>query len=85
MLRQICHNPTTSFPLGIGLTEQHKLAAFAYMLYIAIGYKNKENMKVAVSNINIKIHQLFYKQCILGVRVNIVQLEIFVDLTRTCF
>ena len=42
-------------------------------------------MKVAVSNINIKIHQLFSKQQILGVRVAIVQRKISMDLTQTCF
>ena len=40
---------------------------------IAIDYKNKANIKVAASNINIKIHQLFSKQWIPGVRVTIVQ------------
>ena len=58
------------------------MAASANMFYIAIDYKNKTNMKVAASNINTKIHQLFYKQWILGVRVTIVQRKISVDLTR---
>ena len=47
--------------------------ASASMFYIEIDYKNKTNMKVAASNINIKIHQLFSKQQILGVRMMIVQ------------
>ena len=37
------------------------MAASGNMFYIAIGYKHKANMKVAASNINIKIHQLFSK------------------------
>ena len=67
------------------LREQHPMAASANMFYIAICYKNKANMKVAVSNINIKIHQLFSDQRILGVRVTIAQRKISVDLTRICF
>ena len=35
------------------------MAASTSMFYIAIYYKNEPNMKVAVSNVNIKIHQLF--------------------------
>ena len=58
--------------LGEHLTK----AASASMFYIAIDYKNKANMKVAASNINIKIHQLFSKQRILGVRVITAQWEI---------
>ena len=65
--------------LGEHLTK----AASASMFYIAIDYKNKANMKVAASNINIKIHQLFSKQRILGVRVTIAQRKISGDLTRT--
>ena len=42
------------------------------------------NMKIAANNINIKIHQLFSKQRILGVSVTIEQWKISVDLTRTC-
>ena len=45
----------------------------ASMFYITIDYENKPNMKVAASNVNIKIHQLFSKQRILGVRVTIAQ------------
>ena len=69
---------------GTSLRE-HTMAASANMFYIAIGYKNRANMKVAASNINIKIHQLFSEQRILGVRVTIAQRKISVDLTRTCF
>ena len=42
------------------------MAASASMFYIAIDYENELNMKVAASNVNIKIHQLFSKQRILG-------------------
>ena len=56
----------------------------ADMFYIAIDYKNKPFMKVAASNINIKIHQLFSKQWILGVCVTIAQRKTSGDLTRTC-
>ena len=55
------------------------------MSYIAIGYKNQANMKVAAGNINIKIHQLFSELRILGVRATIVQRKISVDLIRPCF
>ena len=61
------------------------MAASANMFYIAIGYKNKANMKVAASNITIKIRQMFFEQWILGVCMTIVQRKISVDLTRTCF
>ena len=39
--------------------KEHTMVASANMFYIAIGYKNKTNMKVAASNINIKIRQCF--------------------------
>ena len=55
------------------------------MFYIAIDYENETYMEVAASNINIKIHQLFSKQPILGVHVTIVQRKISGDLTQTCF
>ena len=42
-------------------------------------------MKVVASDINIKMHQLFSKQRILGVRMIMVQRIISGDLTRTCF
>ena len=64
--------------------REHTMAASA-MFYIAIGYKNKANMKVAASNINIKIRQMFSEQRILGVCMTTVQRKISVDLTRTCF
>ena len=43
---------------GATLEENLMMAAFANMFYIAIDYKSKTYMKVAASNINIKIHQL---------------------------
>ena len=64
--------------------REHTMAASA-LFYIAIGYKNKVNMKVAASNITIKIRQMFFEQWILGVCMTIVQRKISVDLTRTCF
>ena len=54
--------------------------AASAMFYIAIGYKNKANMKVAASNINIKIHQMFSEQRILGVCMTIVKRKISVEL-----
>ena len=68
---------------GTAFREHHTMATSANMFYITIGYKNKAKMKVAASNVNIKIHQLFSEQRILGVRVTIVQREICVNLTRT--
>ena len=38
------------------LAEHLTMAASASMYYIAIDYKNEPNMKVAASNVNIKIH-----------------------------
>ena len=37
------------------------------MFFIGIDYKNKTNMKVAASNINIKMSQLFSKQHVTSV------------------
>ena len=65
------------------LAERLTMAAPASMFYIAIDFKNKQNMKVAASNINIKIHQPFSKQRILGVRVTNVQRKTSGDLTQT--
>ena len=57
------------------------MAASANTFYIKIDYKNKINMKLVASNINIKImdvkiYELFSKQQILGVHVNIAQRKI---------
>ena len=62
------------------------MAASAKMFNIAVDYKNKTYMRVASSNININIHQLFSKQRVLGVRVTTdAQREISWDLTQTFF
>ena len=66
------------------LGEHLTVAVSGSMFYIANEYKNKTNMKVAARNINIKIHQLFSKQRILDVHINIVAQKISGDLTRTC-
>ena len=58
---------------GMTLAEHLTMAASASMFYIAIDYENEPNMKVAASNVNIKIHQLLFKQRVLGVRVTIAQ------------
>ena len=63
------------------LGEHFTMAASANMFYIAIDYKNKI---VAANKIIIKIHQLFSKQRILGIRVTIVQRKISGDVARTC-
>ena len=55
------------------------------MFNIAIDDKNKTNLKVVTSNINIKIHQLFSKHRIFGVPVAILQQKISGDLKRSCF
>ena len=68
---------------GMTLAEHLTMAASASMFYIAIDYENELNMKVAASNVNIKIHQLFFKQRIFGVRVTIAQRKTSGDLTRT--
>ena len=69
---------------GMTLRKRIMMAASASIFYIAIDCKNKINMKVAASNISIKIHQLFSKQRILGVRVTIARWKISRDLKRTC-
>ena len=71
-----------TFSMTLG--EHLMMAASASMFSIAIDHKNRPNMKVAASNTNIKIHQLFSKQRILGVRVTIAQRKTSRDLTRTC-
>ena len=58
---------------GITLAEHLTKAASVNMFYFTIDYENETNMKVAASNVNIKIHQLFFKKRILGVRLNIAQ------------
>ena len=58
---------------GMTLAKQLTMAASASVFYIAIQYENEPNIKVAANNVNIKIHQLFFKQRVLGVRVTIAQ------------
>ena len=58
--------------LGKDLT----MAASASIFYIAIDYKNKTNMTVATSKLNIKTHRLFSRQQILGVCLTVSQLKI---------
>ena len=48
-------------PFGMTLVEHLTMAASASMFYIAIKHENELNMKVAGSNVNIKIHRLFFK------------------------
>ena len=68
---------------GMTLAEHLTMAASASMFYIAINYENELNMKVAASNLNIKIHKLFSKQQILDVRETIARRKISGGLTRT--
>ena len=70
---------------GATLGDNFMMAPSANTFYTAIDYENKTYMEVAASNINIKIHQLFCKQWILGARVTVLQRKISEDLTRTCF
>ena len=63
------------------LVELLMMAASANIFHFAIDYENEPNMKVAASNVNIKIHQLFSKQQILGVRVTIAQRKTLGGLT----
>ena len=49
---------------------------FCSMFYIAIDYENKTNMEVAATSVNIKMHQLFSTQQIIGVCVTITQQQI---------
>ena len=69
---------------GMTLAEHLTMAASANMFYFAIDYENEPNMKVAASNVNIKMHQLLSKQWILGVRVTIVHRKTSGDLTQIC-
>ena len=47
------------------------MAASTSMFYIAFNYENELSMKVAASNVNVKIHKLFSKRQIVGVRETI--------------
>ena len=68
---------------GMTLAEHLTMAASANIFHFAIGYENEPSMKVAASNVNTKIHQLFYKQRILGVGVTIAQRKTSGGVTRT--
>ena len=68
---------------GMTLGEHLTMAASANMFYYATDYENELNMKVAGSNVNIKIHQLFSKQRIVGVCGTVAQWETLGGLTRT--
>ena len=68
---------------GMTLAEHLTISASANMFYFAIDYENEPNMKVAASNVNIKINQLFFKQRILSVHVVITQWKTSGGLTRT--
>ena len=65
----------------MALGEHLTMSASASIFFIATDHKNKT---AAGSNINTKIHQLFSKQRILGVRVTIGQQTFSGNLTRTC-
>ena len=45
---------------GMTLADHPTKAASANMFYFAVDYENEPNVKVAASNVNIKIHQLFF-------------------------
>ena len=55
------------------LAEHFTMAASANTFYFANDYENEPNMKVAAGNVNTQIHQLYFKQRILGARVTIAQ------------
>ena len=63
---------------GMTSAEHVTMAASANMFYFAIDYENERNMKVAASNVNIKIHQRIF-----GIRVTIAQWKTLGGLTRT--
>ena len=66
------------------LAEHLTMATSASMFHIAIDYKNEPNMKVAASNLKIKINLFFSKQRIPGIHVSIGHWKTLGDLTRTC-
>ena len=67
----------------MSFAEHLTMAASANMFYFATDYENKLNVKVAASNVNIKIHQLFFKQRVFGVHVTIARRKTSGGLTRT--
>ena len=68
---------------GMTLAEHFTMAASANMFYFEIDYENEPSMKVVTRNVNIKRHQLFFKQRVFGVRVTIAQRKTSGGLTRT--
>ena len=68
---------------GITLAEHFMMAGSTSMFYIAINYENELYMKVAASNVNIKIYHLFSKQRIPGVLETTAQRKTSGALTRT--
>ena len=58
---------------GTTLEKDLTMAAYAYMFLSPLTVRIKRNTKIATSNINIKIFQLFPKQLIVGFRVIILQ------------
>ena len=68
---------------GMTSAEHLAMAASANVFYFANYYQNEQNMIVAASNVNIKIHQLLFKQRIFAVRVTIAQRKTSGGLTRT--
>ena len=65
------------------LAEHLTMTPSPNMVYFATDYENEVNMKVAASNVNIKIIQLLLKQRIFGVRVAIAQRKTSGGLTQT--
>ena len=68
---------------GITLAEHLMIAASASLFCTAINYENELNLKVAASNVNVKMHQLSSKQRILGVRETVAQWKTSEGLRRT--
>ena len=68
---------------GMTLAKHLTMATSAYMFFFTIDCENELNMKVAASNVNTKIHQLFIKQRVFGVRVPVAQRKTSGGLART--
>ena len=58
---------------GMTLAEHLTKAVSANMFYFTNDYKNESKIKVAASNVNIKMYQLVFKKRILVVCVTIAQ------------
>ena len=72
----------TTFETTLG--EQLSVAASANKFHMGIDYNSKTKYESSNQYNKHKIHRLFSKQQILGIRVIIVQRKISLDLTRTC-